>query len=63
MHTLDLGQGCVDEVLVTEARIYRHDEHQIQVWKNFLEDRGGRGGVDGHADFFAQALHALDGAM
>ena len=50
-------------MLVAEARIYGHHEHEIEVRQNFLQhsSRGGR--VDGETDWFAQAFHALDGSV
>src|SRR5271166_4548753 len=48
---------------MTEARINRHDEHEIEFWQDFLQ-RGHRSRrVYGQPDAFAQAFDALDGAV
>src|SRR5262249_1038868 len=58
-HTPYLGQCRVDEPLVSEARVDRHDEHLIHVPKDFFQHCRGSRRIDGHAGTFPQLLDAL----
>ena len=62
-HAPDLWQGRMDEMLVSEARIDRHDQHLIHVLQDFLQHLRGRCRIDHYAGALAQAFHALYGAM
>src|SRR5215467_15971795 len=58
-HTPYLGQCRVDEPLVSEARVDRHDEHLIHVPKDFFQHCRGSRGIDGHAGTLPESLDAL----
>src|SRR5262245_9063816 len=62
-YTPYLGQRRVNETLVPEARVDRHDEHLIHVPQNLFERCRRRRRIDGHAGTFPQPLDVLHRAM
>ena len=60
---LDFGEHAVDELLMAEAGIDRHHQHQVDVGEDFDQHLGRRGRVDRHADALFQPGDALDRAV
>ncbi len=59
----DLRERRPDEVLMSETRVDRHDQHLVHVGQDFLQHRRGRRGIDHDPDPLAERLHALHGAV
>ena len=60
--TTDLRERRVEEMLMPESRVHRHDQHLVEVLHDFFQHRRGRRRVDGDADPLSQGLDALHGA-
>ena len=61
--TPDLRQGRMEEMLVPETRVYRHNQHLGDVRQDFLQNPDGGRRVDDHSGGFIQCLDALHCAV
>ena len=52
-----------DELLSAEARVDRHDEHQVEVAYHLLKHHGRSAGIDGHASQHPRLVNLLHGAV
>ena len=60
--TTDLRERRVEEMLMPESRVHRHDQHLVEVLHDFFQNGRRSRRVDGDADPFSQRLDALQGA-
>ena len=59
--TPDLLDCRVNETLMAETWVDRHDQDLVHVLQDFFENRGGAGWVNGYSDALVEGFHALHG--
>src|SRR5262245_24090065 len=59
----DLWQGCLEEMLMTETRIDRHDQYLVNVVQYLLQNGSWGSRVDHDAGPLSESFDALHGAM
>src|ERR1035437_6765154 len=50
-------------MLMSEARIHSHDQHLIEVWEYFFQNRCRGSGVNCHSSAFSKSLNTLHRAV
>ena len=58
-----LGQHQSKKMLMSEARIHSHDQHLIEVWEYFFQNRRRGSGVNCHSSAFSKSLNTLHRAV
>ena len=58
-----LSSACGDELLAGEARIDRHDQHQVELVQHVVEDAKRRGGIEHQSRPAAALVDQPDGAV
>jgi hypothetical protein len=62
-HLGDLGSTLVDELLAAEARIHRHQQHQIELVERVVQPVERRGRIEHQPGLAAMLADELDGAI